>query len=99
MFFDFVYISMHFIDETWSLKQWVINFCSLRRAAYWDAVVEWLEDWGLKSKISTVTMSSSNDDDIFDYIKAHLQGKKNLSLYGQLFRVYSCGEFITQMVQ
>lgn len=34
MFFDFVCISMHFIDETRSLKQWVIKSCSLGRAAY-----------------------------------------------------------------
>ncbi|XP_062104411.1 zinc finger BED domain-containing protein RICESLEEPER 2-like [Humulus lupulus] len=99
---SFVRVSLHFIDESWSLKNWVIKFCSLEKPSYvspWEAIVESLEDWGIKNKISTVTMSSFYDADTFDYIKEHGLEKKKLSLNGDLFRVYCCGDCISLMVQ
>lgn len=97
--YDFVCVSLHFIDENWSLKKWVIKYCSLEDLTPWEAIVESLEDLGIKNKISTVTMTSFYDVDTFDYVKEHVQEKKKLSLNGELFRVYCCGHCISQMVQ
>lgn len=97
--YNFVRISLHFIDETWSLKKWVIKSCPLDDTSPWDVIIESAEDWGIKNKISSVTLSSFYEYDTFEYIKDHLHGKKKLSLNGQLFGVYCCGEFMSQTVQ
>ncbi|KAF4371377.1 hypothetical protein G4B88_003847 [Cannabis sativa] len=99
---SFVLVSLHFIDENWSLKNWVIKFCSLVKPSFvspCDVIVESLKDWSIKNKVSTVTMSFFFDDDAFDFIKEHGLEDKKLSLNGDMFRVYCCSDCISSMVQ
>ncbi|PQP96619.1 zinc finger BED domain-containing protein RICESLEEPER 1-like [Prunus yedoensis var. nudiflora] len=101
--YDYVCLSAHFIDENWKLRKWVLYFRCL-----WDpsvncsedcGIFKFLEDLEIADKIST--LATSNDHryaKMFEYVKTHVQEKRELQLSGQLFNVYCFGEIISQMV-
>ncbi|KAI5349139.1 hypothetical protein L3X38_002026 [Prunus dulcis] len=102
--YDYVCLSAHFIDENWKLRKWVLYFRCL-----WDPSVNCSEDCGIFKSLEALeiadkisTLATSNDRcyaKMFEYVKTHVQEKKELRLNGQLFNVYCFGEIISQMVE
>ncbi|KAK9288630.1 hypothetical protein L1049_017090 [Liquidambar formosana] len=101
--YDYLCLRAHFIHDSWDVKNWVLNF---RRIWYplevvpHEAILESLKDWDIENKISTLTMVNSEYyDETVEFVKDHIQSKKEFQLNGQLFRVFCCGDFISLMVQ
>ncbi|KAK9288476.1 hypothetical protein L1049_016933 [Liquidambar formosana] len=101
VFYDYMCLRAHFIDDSWNLKNWVLNFRHIRHPfEVQGATLESLKGWDVENKISTLTMVNPDDyDETFEVVKDHIQSKKELQLNGQLFCVYCCGDFISLMVQ
>ncbi|XP_015169015.1 zinc finger BED domain-containing protein RICESLEEPER 1-like [Solanum tuberosum] len=100
-FSDFICLRVHFIDEDWKLRSWVVSFRSLD--AYGDYVgetIQCLSDFGIEDKICAVTVHSYLDfDEIVDVIKSKLLEKKRLQLDGQFFRVSCNADIFSSMVK
>lgn len=56
-----------------------------------------IQDWGIEDKISAVT--TTNFDYLAEYVKTHIQEKKELQLGGQLFNVNCLGKTLSLMVE
>ncbi|XP_059275455.1 zinc finger BED domain-containing protein RICESLEEPER 1-like [Lycium ferocissimum] len=99
-YFDFICLRVHFIDEDWKLRSWVISFRSFD--AYDDYVGETIQcllDFGIEDNICAVTVHSYLDiDETVDAIKSNLLEKKTLQLDGQLFRVSCCADMFSSLV-
>lgn len=97
-FSDFICLKVHFIDEDWKLRSWVVSFRSLD--AYDDYVgetIQCLSDFGIEDKIYAVTVHSYLDfDEIVDVIKSKLLEKKRLQLDGQFFVYLVVQTFLVQ---
>ncbi|KAL5541457.1 hypothetical protein UlMin_009167 [Ulmus minor] len=92
-------ISLQFIDENWKLNKWVIYLCSLKEMkGPWDAIVEAMKDWGIQSKISTLTMISDYEvgENLEYLINFEQETNKEISPVGA---VYCFSDFLTRMVE
>ncbi|KAF5950779.1 hypothetical protein HYC85_012772 [Camellia sinensis] len=64
------------------------------------AIGKSLSEWGIESKVFTITMGNKFDD-ICEIIKDHIQGKNDICeiLNGRPFCVYCCADMLSRMVQ
>ncbi|CAN6551187.1 unnamed protein product [Malus baccata var. baccata] len=91
----------HFVDENWKLRKCVLYFRHLSDSSD-DCGEDWgifksIQDWGIEDKISAVT--TTNFDYLAEYVKSHIQEKKELQLGGQLFNVNCLGKTLSFMVE
>uniref|UniRef100_A0A5B7BMW0 Putative zinc finger BED domain-containing protein RICESLEEPER 2-like n=1 Tax=Davidia involucrata TaxID=16924 RepID=A0A5B7BMW0_DAVIN len=101
--YHYLCVKAHFIDDTWKLKNWILNYFRIwypNEMATDEAIQKSLSDWGIESKISTITMGNDDlHDDITEIVKDHIHGKNELQLNACLFRVYCCADILSQMVK
>ena len=61
-------VTCHFIDATWSLNRYVLNFCSLLPPHTGHAIAEILlkcfRDWGIENKICSIIVDNAKANDL-----------------------------------
>ena len=88
----------HWIDSNWRLQKRVLNFVHIlpprQDVEISDAIFKCLKDWGIKSKIYTISIdNTSNNDVAVRIMKDNLSRVKKLMCGGKLFHVCCCAQF------
>ncbi|KAK9288599.1 hypothetical protein L1049_017058 [Liquidambar formosana] len=97
---DYMCLTAHFIDDDWNAKKWVLYFCRLMGDDFTKVVLKSLSNWGIISKISTITLKNSCEyDELVEVLKDQVLKNKKLQLNSQLFRVYCCADILSLMVE
>nr|KYP59783.1 Putative AC transposase [Cajanus cajan] len=99
------YISLiaHYVDQNWKLHSKMLNFSHFppphfgREMA--KIIYDFLEDWGIKRKIFSLTLdNSSSNDKIQDYLKERLLLQNNGLLCGGEFFYIRCVAHILNLI-
>ncbi|GER44018.1 BED zinc finger [Striga asiatica] len=97
-------ITGHWIDSQWRLQKRVLNFVHIspprRGVEIADFVFKCLQEWGIESKIYTVSVdNASNNGTALRALKDIFSKNKFLLAKGKLFHVRCCAHIINLMVQ
>ncbi|KAH7866408.1 hypothetical protein Vadar_020112 [Vaccinium darrowii] len=100
---DYLCLKAYFVDEDWELKHWILSFTRVGHQSDdspHDVILKSLKDWGIENKIATVTVpNSSLYGETVAIVRDYIRGKKGLQLYGRIFGVYCCSDFVSILVQ
>ncbi|KAK2976070.1 hypothetical protein RJ640_024798 [Escallonia rubra] len=100
---EYLCLTAHFIDGSWNLKRQILNFSVVGpkgEGSPQEIIIKTLEEWDIKSKISTITMANKDlYHETVETVKDQIWGTKELQLNGRLFHVYCCADIINHMVQ
>ncbi|KAK8933947.1 hypothetical protein KSP39_PZI015818 [Platanthera zijinensis] len=94
----------HWIDQNWRLQKLVLNYVHIpppcRGLEIADVIWRCLKDWGIESKIQTISVdnASSNDDSI-ENLKIYIRSTKKLLCDGRLFHVRCCAHILNLIAQ
>ncbi|KAM7484930.1 hypothetical protein LguiA_000939 [Lonicera macranthoides] len=101
--FDYMCLTVHFIDDNWNSKHWVLYYGSFydTPADSPDKVaLKCLSEMEIVNKISTLTLADGLDDDVLvDTVRDRVQEKKKLQLNGKLFHLRCCADTFRLMVE
>ncbi|KAL0381242.1 UNVERIFIED_CONTAM: Zinc finger BED domain-containing protein RICESLEEPER 2 [Sesamum angustifolium] len=89
---EYMVITGHWIDESWQLQKRVLNFVHIppprRGLEIANAIWRCLEDWGIESKIHTISVdNASANDSAIENLKIYVRNKRRLLCEGRLFTV------------
>nr|XP_027096077.1 zinc finger BED domain-containing protein RICESLEEPER 1-like [Coffea arabica] len=101
---EYMVITGHWIDCQWRLQKQVLNFVHVPSPrpgiAIADAIYKCMLDWGIESKIYTVSVdNASNNDTALRCLKDTFSRNKCLLAKGKLFHVRCCAHILNLMVQ
>ncbi|XP_071933869.1 zinc finger BED domain-containing protein RICESLEEPER 2-like [Coffea arabica] len=101
---EYMVITGHWIDSNWRLQKRVLNFVHVppprRGIQIADDIFKCLTDWGIESKIYTVSVdNASNNDSALRCLKDTFSRNKCLLAKGKLFHVRCCAHILNLMVQ
>nr|XP_027067613.1 zinc finger BED domain-containing protein RICESLEEPER 2-like [Coffea arabica] len=101
---EYMVITGHWIDSQWRLQKRVLNFVHVPPPrpgiAIADAIYKCMLDWGIESKIYTVSVdNASNNDTALRCLKDTFSRNKCLLAKGKLFHVRCCAHILNLMVQ
>ncbi|KAK3025357.1 hypothetical protein RJ639_043866 [Escallonia herrerae] len=101
--FDYMCLTVHFIDDKWKLNNRVVYFGSLYYTTEYapeKVILKCLSDLEIENKVSTVTMLNGFEyDDMAEAVKDRVQGKKLLRINDNLFRISCCAHLFRLMVE
>ncbi|KAK2971028.1 hypothetical protein RJ640_025802 [Escallonia rubra] len=101
--FDYMCLTVHFIDDKWKLNNRVVYFGSLYYTTEYapeKVILKCLSDLEIENKVSAVTtLNGFEYDDMAEAVKDHVQGKKLLQINGKLFRISCCAHLFRLMVE
>ena len=94
----------HWIDSNWRLQKRVLNFVHIlpprQDIEISDTILKCLKDWGIKSKIYTISIDiTSNNDVAVRIMKDNFSRVKKLMCGGKLFHVCCYTYVLNLMVQ
>ncbi|KAJ6804146.1 putative zinc finger BED domain-containing protein RICESLEEPER 2-like [Iris pallida] len=97
-------LTAHFMNSEWILQKPILNFCSLPPPntgfSIADAIFHCLLDWGIESKVSTITLdNASSNDSVVRYLKDSFSRIGKLFFKGKIFHVRCCVHILNLMVQ
>ncbi|XP_027114051.1 zinc finger BED domain-containing protein RICESLEEPER 2 isoform X1 [Coffea arabica] len=101
---EYMVITGHWIDSQWRLQKRVLNFVHVPPPrpgiGIADAIYKCMLDWGIESKIYTVSVDNvSNNDTALRCLKDTFSRNKCLLAKGKLFHVRCCAHILNLMVQ
>lgn len=101
---EYMVVTGHWIDAQWRLQKRVLNFVHIPPPrpgiAIADAIYKCLKDWGLESKVYTVSVdNASNNDTALRCLKDTFSRNKCLLAKGKLFHVRCCAHILNLLVQ
>ncbi|KAL0404108.1 UNVERIFIED_CONTAM: hypothetical protein Sradi_2051600 [Sesamum radiatum] len=101
---EYMVITGHWIDESWQLQKRVLNFVHIppprRGLEIANAIWRCLEDWGIESKICTISVdNASANDATIDNLKIYVKNKRRLLCDGRLFHVRCCAHILNLIAQ
>ncbi|XP_071912241.1 zinc finger BED domain-containing protein RICESLEEPER 2-like [Coffea arabica] len=97
-------ITGHWIDNNWRLQKRVLNFVHVppprQGIQIADAIFKCLMDWGIESKVYTVSVdNASNNDSALRCLKDTFSRNKCILANGKLFHVRCYAHILNLMVQ
>ncbi|KAL0385595.1 UNVERIFIED_CONTAM: hypothetical protein Sradi_2953800 [Sesamum radiatum] len=97
-------ITGHWIDESCQLQKHVLNFVHIpplrRGLEIANAIWRCLEDWGIESKICTISVdNASANDAAIDNLKIYVKNKRRLLCDRRLFHVRCCAHILNLIAQ
>ncbi|XP_057527250.1 zinc finger BED domain-containing protein RICESLEEPER 1-like [Amaranthus tricolor] len=101
---QYLSVNIHFINDNWELKKWVIEYCCLDELDVKinpnNVIKNALEEYGIDEKLLTVTLSEFLEFKIFaKFLRCETRSKRRLPLNGQLFTVHCSSEIISMTMK
>ncbi|XP_026428804.1 zinc finger BED domain-containing protein RICESLEEPER 2-like [Papaver somniferum] len=100
----YISLTMHFLDQNWELKKYLLNFCELppphtgeNLSAKLFAIIE---NWGIEHKVSNITLDNAANNGVCARImQSRLVAKKILFNKGKYFHVRCCAHILDLIVK
>ncbi|XP_063946130.1 zinc finger BED domain-containing protein RICESLEEPER 2-like [Daucus carota subsp. sativus] len=101
---EYMVITGHFVDSEWKLQKRVLSFIHLppplRGIDIADGIYKCLKEWGIESKVYTITVdNAAKNDACLRNLKDTFSRNKKLLCGGKLFHVRCTAHILNLMVQ
>ncbi|XP_019433339.1 PREDICTED: zinc finger BED domain-containing protein RICESLEEPER 2-like [Lupinus angustifolius] len=101
---EYMVLTGHFIDADWILQKRILSFVHVppprRGVDIADAIFKCLKDWGIESKVFSVSVdNAAYNDRCLKELKVLLSRHVKLVLDGKLFHVRCCAHILNLRVQ
>lgn len=100
---DYICLTAYFIDNDWNLQKKVLNFCLMPpydETSLAEKILDFLVDWGIGNKVSTITMRSSLTNDFpVELLKGQLNLSQGSLWDAEYFHIRCCAHTIELIAQ